>query len=170
MNSKDCCCFCFSAKTGVKFVPILIAPELVIEIIALIVGSKRTEYGFYWFPMVDILFALILSYKYYMVIRNEGRYNDYETRLSFYRFYMVLYIIATPIWQLLTYIATMNKIDPSQRSGYSLAFWPIFLFFWIMNIYCCYVSKLYTDLGISSRRGSLYKHLERTGNNVATQS
>ena len=98
MNSKDCCCFCFSAKTGVKFIPIFILIELITQVALVIVYTKHTDFHLYWYPIFDILFLLILSCKYYMVIRNEGRYNDYETRLGFYYFYLVLYIIVTPIW------------------------------------------------------------------------
>ena len=92
MDGKDCCCFLFKAKTGVMFIGTIIALGLIAEISIAWYYTVHFSF-FYWYPIPDVLISAVLLYKFKEAFQSDGHYNDYEKRVEFYKFYLILKVI-----------------------------------------------------------------------------
>lgn len=92
MNAKDCCCFCFSARTGLLIIGAFLMFDLLAKFGTCIYFTISWDY-LYWYEFPMIILTVILVLKFRQVLKNEYWQNDYETREEFYKMYLVLCVI-----------------------------------------------------------------------------
>ena len=101
MRHKDCCCFCFKARTGVTFLGVLLWIGLIISILSILIGSYFSgRLLWYYIPNAAILGTM--AFKFCKLRRSERRMNrsDIEIRRNFLRSYFILVIVMLSIWSI----------------------------------------------------------------------
>ena len=93
MDYKDCCCFCFSARTGFFIIGVLIIIRFFAEIVISIYHSARFGYV-YWYVLPGMIFDIVMTMAFLKVRNNEGSHKDLESRDRFMKLYLILYVIA----------------------------------------------------------------------------
>ena len=103
-NDKDCCCFCFDARTGVMIIGVFLWISVCLLgfqgfwFVAAVFNSDGIFYTWYWIPAVFII--LYLAILFLRVVQNEHKEHDYETRKKFARAYLVFGVIINGACQL----------------------------------------------------------------------
>ena len=108
-DDKNCCCFCFDARTGVMIIGALlwigvIAFGIQCSWLVFLALNDATTY-YTWYTIPAVLIDLYLAILFIKVVQNEHKENDWETRKKFAEQYMKIGVILNGILMLLCGIA-----------------------------------------------------------------
>ena len=102
-NNKDCCCFCFTARTGVIIIGVLMSIGCVFylgDLAFLLFAETNTPGTAVLLPWQYIpagIIQFILAIKFCQVMANERKPKDWETRKSFAKWYLILGVFVNAI-------------------------------------------------------------------------
>merc|ERR1712226_1039005 len=103
MNQNDCCCFCFTARTGVMIIGTLMWIGFFFYIIdmsyvAFVYYSTPDAIGVVpWQYGIAGVCNLILAIKFCRVVRGEHREGDWERRKNFAKSFFIINVIIAGI-------------------------------------------------------------------------
>ena len=164
MDPKNCCCFCFNARSGVMIIGGLLWMGLIatsIELSWLIYFSISENIAFYnWFWIPSLLVLLILGIMFCRVLSNENKDRDWETRKSFAKWYLVLACFVSPILSIATFIVGWIQFSNwcflhgsednyncnSLLLTYNFSFWNNMFWTVVIQAYFAHVCRLYANL------------------------
>ena len=95
--ASDCCCFCFSLKTGAELIGALVIINFFFLILSIVTVYSPIVT---WF-IPEIVFTSITMGHYIAMLKSRGTPNDAKARASFSGVYTGLYLIANMLWQFL---------------------------------------------------------------------
>ena len=113
MDHKDCCCFCFSARTGVMIIGTLLIIGCVFQFIDfayifyLVQANPDVLQVSPWQYIVGGICNLILAIKFCKVVSNEHKENDWATRKSFARTFFIIGVVISGILQVIAVVAAI---------------------------------------------------------------
>ena len=159
MDHNDCCCFCFSARTGVMIIGALLWIGFVFEAIffgLLTAAAVDSENPIPFQDIPNLVISLILGIYFCCVVGNENKENDWATRIKFAKVFLWLAVIVDAIlqcvgfsiaWIVTVTICEDNGGSSEECNAVMFAFIPPFVIGLLINIgfglYFHHVCKLY---------------------------
>ena len=163
-DDKNCCCFCFDARTGVMIIGILLWIGVLgcafqgFWFAAAVFNSDGVFY--YWYIIPAVIINLYLAILFVKVMQNENKENDHETRTKFARAYLVFGVFVNGAAQLCCMVlgwiqfsiwCNAQDYGPYYNCGtyiasYQYSFWVNFVWTVLLQLYFAHVCKLFANL------------------------
>ena len=149
---SDCCCFCFTLKTGVMLIGILTA----INFFALL-GMTTIYHIVWWYFLPGTILCFLTSLKCLYVYLAYGQPYDTTYRVRFLYTYLINQVILLNAWTLVYRIVWPDEymyhicqesyecVDENAQLNSVGAIIGLQLPSFFINCYFCFVIKLYAD-------------------------
>ena len=113
VDNKNCCCFCFDARTGVTIIGFLMWIGLCIEAIdmcVLISVAMNTHVYYFWYALPSFFSYLILGIYFCKVKANENKPNDFKTRKQFAKLYLIIGVFVNGGLSIVAYFGAYTQL------------------------------------------------------------
>ena len=156
--NNDCCCFCFSSKSGVIIIGVLAVISFFVTLMETIAYQD-----IYWVFLPLTISYFIVTMNFIRLMTTHGTVNDVITRYRLFYSYLVNVVILCNVWSLIcrlvwpqAYLEEIcNHDDKCIDDQKDLNTVPVIIALQFPNIliqaYFCSVIKLYADKGRQER-------------------